>query len=440
LFLRNFQHRIESVQLKGLIGMKLRILSYRLTATHSSITSLSTFNDPVSISDFDAFVFDPDGLHSDNMSTEIFIRRQVELQDLVQKKAGIVICILRPNASLSVPGVNANRYTLLERIAPQIVSLVNSTVRPGQGSQVTLVQSARGASSGYFRVLKGNLRFAAHLETAESRVSQHSGKIFAVNSVGYPIAAEFPVGQGVLSFVPIPHEVTGDRMGAAITKTITAHFNRPTEIDAPSWTAETFVPGAHVHDERIAEVGRQREQLAIEISELERKRDELLNYQRLLFGYGKALLEPMVRAALRLLGFVAPDPEEYRGEWDVELHESQSGRTAIGEVEGSEGPIDIDKYRQLLDYVEAEGLDGRNHKGILIGNGFRLTPPDAPERQRQFSDHVLRGAKMHQFCLLPTTELFKAVCAVLETPENEGLKIKIRDSFLTTVGVWTFIS
>lgn len=253
-----------------------------------------------------------------------------------------------------------------------------------------------------------------------------------------PIAVEFRVAEGLLSFVPAPHNVPGDRTGAAIVKTIAQHFNKPIELDAPSWASEMSVPGAALYDERIAELGNQRERLSAEISGLEDKRNELSEYLRLLFGYGKAVLEPVVRAAFRLSGFAVPEPEDYEGEWDVELVETKSGRTAIGEVEGSEGVIDVDKYRQLLDYIEAEALEGRDRKGILIGNGFRLTAPEAPERQQQFSQHVSRGAARNQFCLLPTTELFKAVCALLENPEDEGLKVRIRDSVLTTVGIWTF--
>lgn len=149
-------------------------------------------------------------------------------------------------------------------------------------------------------------------------------------------------------------------------------------------------------------------------------------------------MEPSVRGAFRLLGFSVPEPEQYQGEWDVELRQTASGNTAIGEVEGSEGAIDVDKYRQLLDYIEAEALDGKEHKGILIGNGFRLTSPDSPERQQQFTEHALRGAARNHFCLLPTTELFKAVCSVLLAHDNENLKSSIRESILGTVGTWTF--
>jgi hypothetical protein len=80
----------------------------------------------------------------------------------------------------------------------------------------------------------------------------------------------------------------------------------------------------------------------------------------------------------------------------------------------------------------------RDHKGILVGNGYRLTAPDAAERQKQFSEHAIRGAMKNDFCLVPTTELFKAVCAALESPEDEGLKIEIRESILSAVGIWTF--
>ena len=92
----------------------------------------------------------------------------------------------------------------------------------------------------------------------------------------------------------------------------------------------------------------------------------------------------------------------------------------------------------MLDYINSEALEGRDHKGILIGNGYRLTAPGAQERRNQFSNHAQNGAKRNGFCLLPASELFKAVCAVLETPDDEGLKIQIRGSILATIGVWVF--
>jgi hypothetical protein len=228
-------------------------------------------------------------------------------------------------------------------------------------------------------------------------------------------------------------------LGAAIVKIIATHFTRTASVEAPGWAGEIAVPGADIHNQQIGQLQERMQELETQISSLKEDRDNLLAYVGLLFGYGKAVLEPVVRTSFRLLGFTVPEPEEYDGEWDVELLDEGSGRTALGEVEGSEGVIDVDKYRQLLDYVEAEAQEGRNRKGILIGNGFRLLAPDTPERGEQFSDHARRGAVRNQFCLLPTTELFKAVCAVLEAKDSARLKAAVRNSILATTGVWVFV-
>ncbi|HTD24936.1 MAG TPA: hypothetical protein VK738_19955 [Terriglobales bacterium] len=420
--------------------MKPRILSYRVSATHETITALGSINDPVSISDFDAFVIDPDGFYTDIPQALPFFRRQSELSDLLHKKGGVVVCILQPNNVVPISGMgNAPKYGFLNRAANPILSFLDGMTRAGAGSTIRLMPSGRGATSAYLQILKENLRFTAFLETTESEIARHSGTIFAVNSVGHPIALEFPIEEGLLSLIPPAHNVPEDRVGAAIARLVYRHFNdQQKEVESPLWTSEILVPGSNVYDDRIAELKKQHGGIGLEISSLEAKRDELRNRVRLLFGYGKVVLEGEVRAALRLLGFHVKEPEEYTGEWDVDLHEPQSGKTAIGEVEGSEGVIDVDKYRQLLDYIEAESLEGREHKGILIGNGFRLQPLDAPEREQQFSPHALRGAMRNQFCLLPTTELFKAVCAVLETQTDEALKATIRNSILSSVGIWTF--
>jgi len=410
--------------------MKLRILNYRVTARHDLIVGLDSIRQAISISDFHALVYDSAGPVSDaNYSNLDVQRRQAEVRDLINRKGGIVLFILRPEAA---------KDWLLDLAAPDIANFVRGNVREGTGSQFRILQSVRGVSAGYFQVLGGALHFTAHLEVAESVISLGGGTVLAVDSVGYPIAVEFLKGEGRICLLPPPNNIPADRMGAALVKVITAHFNRTGQVDAPGWAGEITVPGASIHDSQIEELTRRTEELAAQITALKEDREKLLGYVRLLFGYGKAVLEPAVRSAFRLLGFAVPEPEEYEGEWDAELRDTQSGRTALGEIEGSEGVIDVDKYRQLLDYIEAETQEGRSHKGILIGNGFRLLAPDAVERQNQFSEHAQRGAARNQFCLLPTTELFKAVCAVLEAPENEVLKAAIRESLLATTGPWGF--
>ena len=413
--------------------MKLRILNFGINATHDLISNLHGFSVEQSISDFDAFIYDPGRLGPASLDQTNIGRRQGEVRDLIRKKGGIVVCVLKADD----PAVG--RYLLLESAEQNVTNLIRGTARLGAGSQMRILPSTRGCLTGYLQVLGGTLKFEACLEATEERISQFGGTVFAVDSVGHPVAVEFAIGEGRICLVPLPNEIEPVRLGAAIVKVIKAHFDKTTEVEAPDWTSHVTVPQANVHDHQITELTKQKEKLEAQIDALKSESEELLKYVWLLFGYGKAVLEPIVRSAFRLIGFIVPEPEEYEGEWDVELRERESTRTALGEVEGSEGVIDVDKNRQLLDYIEAEALEGRDHKGILIGNGFRLLALEAPERQNQFSDHAQRGAARNDFCLVPTTELFKAVCAVLESPRDDSLKHAIRESLLTTVGVWGFV-
>jgi len=419
--------------------MKKRVLSFGVAATHESISSVGSFNDAVSISDFDAFVFDPLALQQHGgISNEIYNRRQTEIQDLIAIKGGVVLFLLRPNGNISITGGSVDIYSVLGLVAPNQLVQIRGSLHAGFGSHIELIPGARGASAGYLRVLAGAMRFAAYLGTPSANLEAVGGTVFAIDSVGHPIAVEFAVAGGRICFLPVADGITGDRVGSAIARVVEAHYGGPSEIEAPEWSAAIEVPGATANDARMAELETRKGQLETEIAELKQRRSDVLKYRVLLYGYGKSVLEPVVRSSFRLFGFHVPEPEEYTGEWDVELHQPVTSETAIAEVEGSTGLVDVDKYRQLLDYVQAEVLEGRDHKGILIGNGNRLSALDAPERQNQFTEHALRGAKKNGFCLLPTTELFKAVCAVLEAADDEGLKIRIRDSILSTEGVWTF--
>ena len=96
--------------------MKPRILNYRLSAAHERITPLASINDPISISDFDAFVMDPDGLSGESIAGANVSRRRTEIADVVNRKGGIVVCVLRPNAPLNVSNYQGviTKYSLLD--------------------------------------------------------------------------------------------------------------------------------------------------------------------------------------------------------------------------------------------------------------------------------------------------------------------------------------
>ncbi len=248
------------------------------------------------------------------------------------------------------------------------------------------------------------------------------------------ISAQFKAENGNVLFVPCPFNIGSERVGAAIFEAVSALLKGEPEITEPEWAKAIVVPGSDLHDNRIEELRNKRRELKETLGTLEKERADLLKFRYLMFGTGKAALEEAVRAAFRLIGFEVPEPEEYLGEWDVELRSGDG--TAIAEVEGAEGVVSVDKFRQLLHYLGEEELSARSHKGILVGNGFRLQEPHS--RPPQFSDHAAGAASKFGICLLPTTELFKCVVAILEKPDDAKLRHEIRQSLLAAVGPWSF--
>jgi hypothetical protein len=69
------------------------------------------------------------------------------------------------------------------------------------------------------------------------------------------------------------------------------------------------LPGGNAHDETILELETNVRQIEEEKSRLKQKRAGILNYRILLYGYGKSVFEPIVRSALRELGFGVPEPD-----------------------------------------------------------------------------------------------------------------------------------
>ncbi|HET8923939.1 MAG TPA: hypothetical protein VFN26_13200 [Candidatus Acidoferrum sp.] len=417
--------------------MGRRILSFGVGATHARMTRLTNFEDTVCLSDYEALVFDPFALRNAQVNAAAFFRRQAELGDLVQRKGGLVVCFLRPPSQIQLLGSGQfDVLSIFEAADLRAAGMVRETLRMGTTTRWGAVKGAMGVTSGYLSALMGRLQSEAFLQTDEARLKNYAGKLAAGNSAGWPVAVEFESGPGRLCFVPVPQNVPEGQLGSVIARMVEEHYGGPVEIDTPGWADAVSVPGADAHIARISELERQQDEIGVELSRLGKERSELLNFRVLLYGYGKSVLEPAVRRAFEKLGFKVLEPEEYEGEWDVDLTDEASRASAVGEVEGSEGAINVDKLRQLLDYVESEENEGRSRKGILVGNGYRLRPLDQAERGDQFTQMAVTRAARYGYCLIPTTELFAAVCAVLKSPTDDGLKKHIRDSVFSTVGPW----
>ncbi len=203
----------------------------------------------------------------------------------------------------------------------------------------------------------------------------------------------------------------------------------------PHWMQVIESPNiVAVLDKSISDIDAQIASLQLERDLKTQSRDDVLEFSRLLYETGK-LLEKAIEKTLRLLGYSV---ETLRA-GDLEIDHviiSPTGKRMIGESEGKDNAaIDISKFRQLESNIgedfERDGID-EPAKGLLFGNGFRLTVPK--ERAEQFTLKSLKNANRLGSALIRTADLYPVAVHLLNHPENEDFKAACRSAIEDTMG------
>lgn len=140
--------------------------------------------------------------------------------------------------------------------------------------------------------------------------------------------------------------------------------------------------------------------------------------------------------ALKIMGFKTSSYKENESEFDV-VFESYEGRL-LGEAEGKDSKaVNVGKLRQLqmniLEDLEREEVE-EPAKGVLFGNGFRLTPPE--DRAVQFTAKCISASKQNGTALVSTSELFRAAKYLAEI-DDVNFARQCREAILNGTGLVT---
>ncbi len=237
----------------------------------------------------------------------------------------------------------------------------------------------------------------------------------------YPIAGYLKHGLGLILMLP------EFQNRAAAVRDILDHViprllpnlreKAPVSLDEapPEWLGEFPIAKSETLTSKIAKLSAEIDRLRDEREARDRQRRELLEYHGLLWLEGKPL-EAVMQKALNLLG-IAVEPKH---PIDLACRIPGGGELYI-EVEGTTGPIQIRKGRQLLGYI-AEAEDPATILGAIIGNPYRREhPASRPPPKRQvglFSPQLESLAAKQGWVLLPTTQLYEWVTRHLDGDKN----------------------
>jgi len=264
-------------------------------------------------------------------------------------------------------------------------------------------------------------RWLAYFDDVESLEIEY--RCIAVNDAGKPIALEVPIGKGWLVFLPVSDHA---KFAEVILQCATRFMaqKRMRGRPPPSWMKDFRVPDEDEMNESLKKLTQQISELKVQLKKESLVKDRKTEIKKLLYE-GDEPLENAVKKAFEEIEFSLTKKDDM--DW---ISSSDTGE-AILEVTGSEGSIDIDKLRQLLNYILSDyKATGKEKKAILVGNHFINDPPI--KRGDPFTEKVVGESKVHFMCLLATVELYEALCAIREktvTPET------IRKKIMETVGI-----
>ncbi len=325
--------------------------------------------------------------------TTAFANKGIEAFHLLSR-GGTIVCLLQPPAVLTgveisqgnFKGQSLNQYDWLPVLG------LSGLIHAGMGERITKTRSS--PFDDYLKL--DRIRWLAHLIKHKNA---EGFEILATNLADYAVACRIRVGLGSIFLLPYTtHQNFREVILNGLTKASGGRIKRR----PPDWVGSWVLPGEEDLGNTISGMTQQIVTLQSKSQELRAKLYELSSVKNLLYERDTPL-EEATKAAFKEMGLNL----EKEGDKDFV---STGTERVIFEVTGSEGSIDVDKFRQLLDYLMTDKLQGNSSKSILIGNHYINLPPE--KRGEPFTQKAIAQSKVHDTCLLPTLELYKAIVLI----------------------------
>jgi len=358
-----------------------------------------------------------------------FESRRNEIETLLEN-GKIIICFLSPIKGFYGEINDKSNYNIVTNydFLPLDQQFLLEHLKSGKGAPKSIKEKNRNLFSPYFSAFKNELEYTAYLdyETDDKNIN------FLVNRSDKPVGFTYQNRNGLIALLPpIPYKRDNKKLINTLVNSIKNHINKHTVTPPPNWVSEFSLKGEQEYDIEIKAFNTKITKIEDERLKVIELKKELTKFKSLLYEQGPEL-ENAVMEAFKLMGFKAFNRKLDDLEHDI-VFESAEGK-GLAELEGKDNnSIHISKLDQLNRAIDEDfELTGTYSQGLLIGNHYRFTKPK--DRKEPFTEKVYIVAKKKNFGLLTTTEIYKAVENILNSPENEELKENYRKMILTTVG------
>ena len=341
----------------------------------------------------------------------------------------VIVCFIHPIELINAEIGNSRDYETFTNydFLPIDVEFFIRHLACGAGNSNSIKLISNNLFSPFFSAFKNELEYKAYLDVNITSQDQ----LFLVNHSNKPVGFLLNVHNGIIAFLPTITNKNSKKIISVLTSIAKKHLKHKTKTPTPSWVNDYHLKGESELQNKIYELQNKIQKVELERNLLIEELDSITSFKALLYEQGSELEEIVIKS-FKLFGFNAENLKKDDIEHDI-VFESEEGR-GIAEIEGKDNDaINVSKFDQLNRAVDEEFYSTGNYpQGILIGNHFRLTNP--VQRKEPFTDKVMIIAKKKSFGLLTTSEIFKAVQKVIENPENEELRKKIRTQILNSEG------
>jgi hypothetical protein len=357
------------------------------------------------------------------------LRRRADETARLLEAGGLVVVLARPDATIGglLGFEGCDRYHWLP--APAGLAWGPPFLKAAEGKTVRIAAEQHP----FAEVLREHRKDVAYRAMFDDRQAEirRNARVVARGGAGIPIAAEFQVLGGLVTFMPVFTDTPGATRTALAQRIVDA-CRRLSGSDylseAPFWVRSQALPGLEQIEAELEEAEAEAERASAHVAAVRERHDDLARHRRLLWEDGQPFAQA-VTEALRMVGFtVSSDPLE-------PMVVESEGVAAFVELESDRDQVVEWPYVRLQRRLEEHLLkQGSALKGIVIANGFREKDPD--QRAGELSEPLRIACENYRYALVTTRTLFEVVKRVLGGADEAAL-LGLRRRLMSGSGLLT---